>query len=145
MLMNTHQIRIRGQLVEFEAASTAQGAHAVIRFASNQKMRAMGFPNLSAANVSGPRPRNVYINSQNFYTPPRHWSNPNSYREYVVAHEILHSMNANHLPSPGRGRPCPLMFAQTDPSKVHQGGCDVSQRVSRADLRALEDTFDGWA
>ena len=137
VLMNAHKIRIRGQLVHFVAAKRLRSADAQIKLVDNQTLKELGFDGLSAASISGPRPREIMINRQNFLAPPKHWGNPHAYREYVVAHEILHSMNAHHLKAE-RGAPCPLMFAQTDFDAVQSAGCRISGRVSQADLDELD-------
>ncbi len=58
--------------------------------------------------------RDVVINQDRWQYGTQSWPyGLDEYRHYVVNHEVGHWFGLDHLPSPGPGRLCPVMFQQT--------------------------------
>ena len=138
-MLNSLGVRVRGEHVVFEESRDRRNASAVLSVVSSDKLRSMGFSGLSAAEVSGPRPRKIYINEDNYYHPPMHWIDKDAYRKYVIAHEVLHSIGGHHVKSVSiRGKPCPLLLPQTDVAVVQKAGCQLSWVLSTFDQEILD-------
>jgi hypothetical protein len=54
------------------------------------------------------------------------------YRQYMVSHEMGHSLGYEHAKCPGRGFPAPIMLQQTRGI----GECSPNTRVTDSDLRS---------
>lgn len=54
------------------------------------------------------------------------------YRQYMVSHEMGHSLGYDHATCPGKGEPAPIMMQQT----LGIGACTPNTRVTEKDLRS---------
>jgi hypothetical protein len=70
------------------------------------------YSGLSVATINGPLPRKVWLNRENFESPPAHFDTPDDYRRYVVLHEFTHALGLGHV-STTKGEPCAIMTPQT--------------------------------
>jgi hypothetical protein len=89
-----------------------------------------GLPdNLSCATLGG---RNMYLNANRWL----HGSSASklsldSYRQYVVSHEMGHVLGHEHEKCPGRGEPAPIMMQQT----IGIGQCKANTAITKTDLK----------
>lgn len=90
------------------------------------------FSGLSAADTQGPRPRQVYLNKDNWESPPSHFSRVDEYRKYVVRHEIMHTLGHLHVKGKPQ-KPCPLMLPQTNEAVVYKNRCTPNSKYTEDD------------
>ena len=55
------------------------------------------------------------------------------YRQYMVSHEMGHSLGYDHVPNPGSG-PAPIMLQQT----LGIGSCDPNTKLTESDRKAKQ-------
>lgn len=103
------------------------------------------FNGLSLASTSGPLPRIIVINEENWRgrVSLAHWREDlPSYRQYLVLHEFLHALGFGHAPDPASTNDkCSIMTPQT---KNTSGVCEPSNIVDQATLdqfKKKKDTF----
>jgi hypothetical protein len=89
-----------------------------------------GLPNnLSCATLNG---RNMYLNSNRWMQgSAKSKLSLDSYRQYVVSHEMGHILGHEHEKCPGRGEPAPVMMQQT----LGVGACKANTSITKTDLK----------
>jgi hypothetical protein len=90
------------------------------------------FDGLSVATVNGPLPRSVWLNQENFTTPPSHFKDADDYRRYVILHEFMHALGLVHVDT-AAGENCAVMTPQT-----FQPTCTPTHELQQIDRDSLE-------
>lgn len=118
-----------GQGYRFEYAPT--GSAKLIRLASKKAIRDAGCveDELSCAILGG---SDIWLNADRWIRgAPRSRLPLEEYRQYMVSHEMGHSLGYEHAKCPGSG-PAPVMLQQT----LGIGECTPNTKVTEIDLRS---------
>ena len=84
---------------------------------------------LSCATLGGKR---IWLNSERWIRgAPKSRLPLDSYRQYMVSHEMGHSLGYDHVKCPGSG-PVPVMVQQT----LGIGACTPNTKLTESDLRS---------
>jgi hypothetical protein len=113
----------------FEYAPT--GPAKVIRLASKRAIKAAGCveDELSCATLGG---SDIWLNADRWiHGAPKSKLPLEQYRQYMVSHEMGHSLGYEHAKCPGHG-PVPVMVQQT----LGIGACTPNTKVTDIDLRS---------
>jgi len=113
----------------FEYAPT--GPAKLIRLCSRKALRAEGCKDdeLSCAILGG---SNIWLNADRWMRGAAKSKLPlEEYRQYMVTHEMGHSLGYDHVKCPGSG-PVPVMVQQT----LGIGACTPNTKVTDIDLRS---------
>jgi hypothetical protein len=113
----------------FEYAAT--GPAKLIRLCSPQSLRAEGCndDSLSCAILGGSI---IWLNAERWmHGAPKSKLPLLEYRQYMVSHEMGHSLGYDHVKCPGSG-PVPVMVQQT----LGIGACTPNTKVTAIDLRS---------
>lgn len=113
----------------FEYAPT--GPAKLVRLASKRTIRAVGCreDELSCAILGG---TDIWLNADRWMKgAPRSKLPLEEYRQYMVTHEMGHSLGYEHAKCPGSG-PVPVMVQQT----LGIGSCEPNTKVTEIDLRS---------
>lgn len=107
------------------------GPAKLIRLASKKTIRAVGCreDELSCAILGG---KDIWLNADRWIQgAPRSKLPLEAYRQYMVTHEMGHSLGYEHAKCPGSG-PVPVMVQQT----LGIGSCEPNTKVTEIDLRS---------
>ena len=113
----------------FEYAET--GPAKLIRLASKRAIKAVGCveDELSCAILGG---TDIWLNAERWMKGgPKSLLSLEEYRQYMVTHEMGHSLGYDHAKCPGSG-PVPVMVQQT----LGIGSCEPNTKVTEIDLRS---------
>jgi hypothetical protein len=113
----------------FEYAAT--GPAKLIRLASPKAIKAAGCveDELSCAILGG---TDIWLNADRWtHGAPKSRLPLEAYRQYMVSHEMGHSLGYDHANCPGSG-PVPVMVQQT----LGIGSCEPNTKVTEIDLRS---------
>jgi hypothetical protein len=113
----------------FEYAAT--GRAKVIRLCTPKAIRAVGCveDELSCAILGG---SDIWLNADRWiHGGPKSKLPLEEYRQYMVSHEMGHSLGYEHAKCPGSG-PVPVMVQQT----LGIGSCEPNTKVTEIDLRS---------
>jgi hypothetical protein len=115
----------------FVSCKTLSKCDAHITFLSNTEIckKKVRFCDQNYANVSGPKPRNITMNNDNWYNPPSHWNgNVIEYRRYALFHEVLHTFGLLHPKrnKTYKSKACPIMISQSLESNLIRHKCGPS-------------------
>ena len=113
----------------FEYAPT--GRAKLIRLASKKAIKAAGCveDELSCAILGG---QDIWLNADRWIQgAPKSRLPLVEYRQYMVSHEMGHSLGYDHAKCPGSG-PAPVMVQQT----LGIGSCEPNTKVTEIDLRS---------
>ena len=146
------RLRVRGEPIYF-FRDEQRTPHILYHIFSNAEIvERLGseFDGLSAADTSGSRPRSVYLNRENLINPPRHWPDKKLYRRYVIIHELLHTLGAQHPQPPPidsvrrrkADRPCRIMVPQSKAATVRRHGCRVNASLLDEEQMTLDREFN---
>lgn len=94
------------------------------------------FRGLSVAETSGPKPRRIWFNRENFLNPPEHFSDPIQYRRYLVLHEFLHALGLHHVEVCNDCK-CSIMTPQT-----FKPNCKINSGLTKTDKEYLIRSFN---
>jgi len=109
---------------------STHGHDVLIRLVSPKDIvKICGLPdNLSCATMNG---HNIYLNANRWlHGAPASKMPLDSYRQYMVSHEMGHILGHEHEKCPGRGQPAPIMLQQTLGPK----GCAPNTAITKTDL-----------
>jgi len=115
----------------YEFEYVTRSPQIVIHLATPEQIRAAGCdPALSCAEMNGTHLR---LNSARWSgLLPNHSKLPlDEYRQYMVTHEMGHSLGHEHVGCPTPGAPAPLMMQQT----LGIGACSPNTKLTRSDGR----------
>ena len=114
---------------QFDYAAT--GRAKLIRLASKRAIREVGCveDDLSCAILGG---SDIWLNADRWRTgAPKSRLPLVEYRQYMITHEMGHSLGYDHVTCPGSG-PVPVMVQQT----LGIGSCEPNTKVTEIDLRS---------
>jgi len=113
------------QFVEFVPAKT--GKHIRLSSPSTLTQNGCANANLSCATLGG---TDIWLNSERWMRGAPASKLPlEQYRQYMVSHEMGHSLGYEHVKNPGYG-PAPIMLQQT----LGIGKCSPNTKLTRIDL-----------
>ena len=116
------------QFYEFKVGTG--GKH--IRLCKPKTIKSVGCEedHLSCATLGG---TDIWLNADRWLHGSKASKLPLSdYRQYMVTHEMGHSLGHNHAKCPGKGHPAPLMMQQT----LGIGECSPNTKLTPIDLKS---------
>ena len=119
------------QFVEFVPAKSGSGKHIRLSSPSTLKNNGCKTGELSCATLGG---RDIWLNSERWMRgAPASRLPLERYRQYMVSHEMGHSLGYDHVRCPNTG-PAPIMLQQT----LGIGKCSPNTKLTHVDLHRMK-------